>query len=129
MLLAFRARNYNFERLVENIFLRINVSSNTIVFRTVDHINKEATMSERPFCPHCNTPLTPWEPHPETCWGDTLWVCENNDCDYFKRGRAKIAEEEKVNFAYRYCLNPTTGKAVPIVSWCGGDLSLLKGKV
>ncbi|MFN3535313.1 MAG: hypothetical protein ACK4WB_07985 [Desulfatiglandales bacterium] len=86
-------------------------------------------MEEKFVCPHCNQELTPWEPHPETCWGDTLWVCENDDCSYFTRGRERIAKEEKVNFAYRYCYNPQSKKAVPIVTWCGGGLSFLKGRV
>lgn len=85
---------------------------------------------EAPYtCPHCNEQLKPWEPHPETCWSDTLWICENDNCSYFKKGREKIATEYKVNFAYRYCFNPENGKSVSIISWCGGDLSFLKGRV
>ncbi len=83
---------------------------------------------EGQICPYCGKKLEVWEPHPETGWSDYLLVCGNDECEYFHRAREKVAEECKVNFAYRYCLNPKTGKAIPIVTWCGGDLSLLKGR-
>jgi len=79
-------------------------------------------------CPHCRQPLTTWEPCPESGWDEDLYYCENNECSYFVKGREKICREYDMNFSYRFCLNPRTGKEFPLVAWCGGDLSLLKGR-
>jgi hypothetical protein len=80
------------------------------------------------LCPHCGEPMDRWEPCPETGWGHDLLICNNNGCEYFTRGRRKICSEFEVNFGYRYCYNPDKGKSVPVVTWCGGALSLLKGR-
>jgi len=83
---------------------------------------------ENPICPHCGKALSRWEPAPESGWDRELLYCDNNACTYFVRGREKVCKEFERNFAYRYCLDPKTGKARPIVAWCGGSLSLLKGR-
>lgn len=83
---------------------------------------------EKYTCPHCSRPLKRWEPSPYAGWGHELYYCNNNDCVYFINGRVKICVEFEKNFAYRYCYNPVNGKAFPIIAWCGGDLSLLKGR-
>ena len=79
-------------------------------------------------CPHCQRPLAKWEPCAESGWDCDLYYCDNDECPYFVRGRQIICENYEKNFAYRYCLNPGTGQETPIVAWCGGDLSLLKGR-
>lgn len=79
-------------------------------------------------CPHCDGPLERWEPSPYSGWGNDLWVCNNNACQYFTKGRRKTTRDYRKNFAYRYCFNPATGRALPIVTWCHGELSLLKGR-
>jgi hypothetical protein len=79
-------------------------------------------------CPHCRGGLTKWEPNPESGWGDDMYFCDNNACSYFVEGRKRICSEYDKNFSYRYCVNPKTGCSVPLVAWCGGDLSLLKGR-
>ncbi|MFC1821225.1 hypothetical protein ACFL9T_00835 [Thermodesulfobacteriota bacterium] len=83
---------------------------------------------EKLACPYCNEPLTRWEPSPWTGWGDDLFYCRSNECSYFVEGRKKICIEFEKNFAYRYCIDPKKGKPLPIITWCGGDLSLLKGR-
>ena len=80
------------------------------------------------ICPHCEKPLVRWEPCAQTGWVHDLFLCDNNECSYFVEGRRKIACDYEKNFAYRYCYNPANGKELPIVSWCGGNLSLLKGR-
>ena len=79
-------------------------------------------------CPHCGETLTEWEPSPYTGWANNLLFCDNNECEYFINGRRKICFEFEKNFAYRYCFNPENGKNFPIIAWCYGDLSLLKGR-
>jgi hypothetical protein len=86
-------------------------------------------MTEKNYtCPHCNEALDCWEPCPETGWDHNLYVCNNDACPYFTCGREKIARECHANFAYRYCYDPEKGKEMPVVAWCGGDRSLLKGR-
>jgi len=80
------------------------------------------------MCPHCGMPLATWEPHCEAGWDHGLLLCENDRCTYFVTGRSRICEEFEKNFSYRYCCDPKTGKEWPTVAWCGGDLSLLKGR-
>ena len=79
-------------------------------------------------CRHCGEILVRWEPSPDAGWDHDLYLCNNNRCSYFVNGREKMSKEHKVNFAYRYCYDPFKHKEMPIVSWCGGDLSLLKGR-
>ena len=79
-------------------------------------------------CPYCGKTLTEWEPSPYTGWGTNMFYCDNNKCEYFINGRKKICYEFQKNFAYRYCINPETGHQFPIITWCHGELSLLKGR-
>ena len=83
---------------------------------------------EKRLCPHCNERLERWEPSPYTGWDRSLFFCNNNECDYFIHGRAKICLEYEKNFAYRYCYDPKNEQELPIIAWCPGDLSLLKGR-
>ena len=83
---------------------------------------------EKITCPHCTEPLDDSEPNPETGWDQDLMICNNYACAYFIKGRKKLFEEYDVNFAYRYCYNPANSKEFPLVCWCGGDLSLKKGR-
>lgn len=85
-------------------------------------------MKDEKSCPHCGERLESWEPSPYTGWGHEMLVCNNNNCPYFLEGRRKICYEFEKNFAYRFCYNPTNGRSLPIIAWCGGDLSLLKGR-
>ena len=99
------------------------VKSMTIIDRRIDIMNRDKLT-----CPHCDEPLERWEPSPWTGWGHDLFYCNNNRCPYFISGRRKICLEFEKNFAYRYCYNPANSKEFPIITWCGGDLSLLKGR-
>lgn len=79
-------------------------------------------------CPHCHEVLTRWEPCPHTGWDHDLFYCSNNTCSYFVNGRRKICVEFEKNFSYRFCFDPVNGQELPIVAWCAGELSLLKGR-
>lgn len=85
-------------------------------------------MQKENICPHCGKGMEPWDPGPEGGWADDMFICNNNSCSYFVNGRKKIANENKVNFAYRYFYNPSRNKGGAVAVWCGGDLSLLKGR-
>ncbi len=86
------------------------------------------TNEYRPICPHCRETLERWEPNPYTGWDHDLYYCNNNECAYFITGRRLICEEFEKNFAYRYCLDPKKNQELPLIAWCPGELSLLKGR-
>lgn len=79
-------------------------------------------------CPYCGAALEDWEPTDESAWENTLRFCPNNACDYFRFGRREIAERFKKNFGYRYCWDPVREHAFPLIAWCAGELSYLKGR-
>ena len=80
------------------------------------------------MCPHCGEVLECWQPSPESGWDQELFICTNNECSYFVKGRERICEECHVNFACRYCYNPQKDRGIALAAWCGGDLSLMKGR-
>jgi hypothetical protein len=79
-------------------------------------------------CPHCGNRLEAYEPSPFSDWDSPLLICNNNECSYFTKGREKICEDYKKNFSYRYCVNTANGTSIPMMAWCYGELSLLKGR-
>lgn len=83
---------------------------------------------DKNICPHCDEPLTTREASPFSDWSNDLFYCENDDCSYFVDGRKKVCVEYEKNYSYRYCYNPENGKSFPLITWCGGGLSLLKGR-
>ena len=84
--------------------------------------------NQKIVCPHCGSALESYDPSPFSDWDSELLICNNNDCSYFIRGRERVCDEYKKNFSYRYCVNASNGTAVPMVAWCHGELSLLKGR-
>ena len=95
----------------------------------MQEIMEDIVMSEEIYvCPHCEEVLSSWSPSPYHGWANDLYYCHNDECSYFIEGRQKICVEFEKNFAYRYCFNPENGKHFPLIAWCGGDLSLLKGR-
>ena len=79
-------------------------------------------------CPYCGARLQEWEPSPYHCWENNLLFCPSDHCDYFRHGRRDIAERFNKNFAYRYCYDPVAGTAFPLIAWCSGERSYLKGR-
>ncbi|MFH2006275.1 MAG: hypothetical protein ABI333_06790 [bacterium] len=92
-------------------------------------------MSELPLelpndncCPFCETELEEWEPSAYHCWENNLWFCPSDRCKYFRYGRQEIADRFQKNFGYRYCFDPGNKVAFPLIAWCGGERSYLKGR-
>jgi hypothetical protein len=97
-------------------------------FAIVNYGGTNMNMEESYSCPHCGEALNRWEPAAEAGWDTDLYICENDQCAYFVAGRQKICDECEVNFGYRYCYNPMKDKCIPLAAWCGGELSLKKGR-
>jgi hypothetical protein len=79
-------------------------------------------------CPYCGEGLARWEPAAESGWDCDMYLCENDTCEYFTKGRKKVSRDYEANFGYRYCYDPIRRRAVPLAAWCGGHLSLRKGR-
>lgn len=82
----------------------------------------------RGTCPYCDAPLLEWEPSAYHAFENNLLFCPSNTCDYFRYGRRDIADRFQKNFGYRYCWDPVREHAFPLIAWCGGELSYLKGR-
>jgi len=85
-------------------------------------------MASEHTCPYCHKDLVSWEPPDEAGWDHDLMVCENNECSYFVKGEAKSAKTMTGISATATAMTLQTGNELPILAWCGGDLSLLKGR-
>jgi len=90
--------------------------------------NKPMYPPEDGMCPYCKTPLQEFEPNPYQAWPNDIAYCPSNDCSYFRHGRKDIAEKFQKNFGYRYCWDPVGEAACPLIAWCPGTLSYLKGR-
>ena len=93
-------------------------------------------MSEHPLpppagddaCPFCGSALQEWEPSPYHLWENNLLYCPSDACSYFRFGRKEIADRFHKNFGYRYCWDPVKAHGFPLIAWCGGARSYLKGR-
>ncbi len=76
------------------------------------------SFTERPQCPHCDTPLQAFKLPDNTGWhGDVQLACFNNDCPYYRRGWQRMESNYGANASYRYRVIPSTGKASPLAVW------------
>ena len=70
------------------------------------------------LCPHCGQKLSRWKPPPLTSWGNTIqFVCFNDQCPYFVKGRAWMKEKFNVNTSYRHRRDSETGHSGPLPVW------------
>lgn len=71
-----------------------------------------------PECPHCNKKMLPWKTPDMTNWTSKfVWVCFNDECDYFKRGWKWMEEKYSKHVSYRHKLDPETGETGPLPVW------------
>ena len=71
-----------------------------------------------PKCPHCSTPLQPFELPDNTGWnGELQLACFNDECPYFVRGWQHMEEHYAVRASYRYRVDPATGNSSPLAVW------------
>ena len=67
-------------------------------------------------CPDCGAPLEPFE-LPEDFGHPFDLACFNDECPYYVRGWAWMAEHYAVKASYRYRVDPRNGFASPIGVW------------
>ncbi len=69
-------------------------------------------------CPFCGEALTPFELPDEAGWKSPFHLaCFNDDCPYYTHSWIWMEERFGVKAAYRYRLDPETGKDVPLPVW------------
>ena len=74
--------------------------------------------SQVTLCPHCNVEMKPWQPPPDSSWGQTImFVCFNDDCSYYVRGWGWMKEQFDVVASYRHRYDPTRDESGPLPVW------------
>jgi hypothetical protein len=69
-------------------------------------------------CPHCGDHLRGVELPRETNYDEAVhWACFNNDCPYYQEGWEWMSERFEVKASYRYRVDPSSGKAIPLPVW------------
>ena len=85
------------------------------------------TTNEIPTCPHCGSAMKKWTCPPDSTFGtEYLWVCFNDDCEYYVRGWNWMMEKYQHRSSYRHSLNPESGKEGPLPVW---SATALKNKI
>lgn len=76
------------------------------------------SFTERPECPHCNTPLQAFQLPDNTGWQDDIhFACFNDDCPYYRSGWERMTSTYSMKVSYRYRVIPETGKSSPLAVW------------
>ena len=73
---------------------------------------------EKPSCPHCRQPLTPFSLPDNTGWQTDFHVaCFNDECPYYRNGWDWMEQRYGVKCSYRFRVDPATGKdSVPSIT-------------
>jgi hypothetical protein len=71
--------------------------------------------------------MSKWAPPDESNWDSPfMFVCFNDECDYFVRGWRWTEEQFATKASYRYFVNPATGASGPMGVW---SRDALKGHI
>jgi SAM-dependent methyltransferase len=102
---------------VLNVVWSYKPPANQVIDAREAKLERRAVPSER-HCPFCGELMLMWQP-PETPWeidynATLLYVCFNDECDYFARGRRWCRRKGMRCATYRHSLNPTNGSEGPL---------------
>ncbi|MBD3381172.1 MAG: hypothetical protein GF404_03140 [candidate division Zixibacteria bacterium] len=79
--------------------------------------NKNGT-ENMTICPHCGSQMLKWKVPPDSTWSvEYIWVCFNDECNYYVRGWNWMREKFQQNASYRHSYNPQTNTTGPIPVW------------
>lgn len=105
-------------RETNGLFLRYNRTVvHAVIFR-ISLFNKEAKMKleKAPNCPHCGKELDKYDTPSfhfadGLGWGtDFLYVCFNDECSLYVKGKKYLWEKYGQAASYRYMVYPDTGQ-------------------
>jgi hypothetical protein len=72
-------------------------------------------MENKTKCKYCGSELKKvMLPYDSDFLVDYLWVCLNDECDYYKRGWKWMEDKYHVRASYRYKYNSFTGNEGPL---------------
>jgi hypothetical protein len=74
------------------------------------------------LCVHCGKHMDKWVSPEGVTWSSPYqYVCFNDECPYFVRGWAWMAEQYGVTASYRYRLDPVSHESGPLPVWSARD--------
>ena len=94
-----------------------------MTFETREQVLEKILESDKPDCPHCGEEMTLWEVPPINFgdglgWGTPyLYVCFNDDCDFYKEGWNWMEKQFGQHASYRFMINPSSGASSQIPVW------------
>ncbi len=69
---------------------------------------------DKTICPHCGQKMAKWEGPAAYSWGsEHLYVCYNDDCQYYVRGWDHTFKTLGIKASYRHRFDPNTGQVGP----------------
>jgi len=69
-------------------------------------------------CPHCQMKMLKWRTPLHSTWSsEFLYVCFNDECDYYKKGWNVINKAVNATASYRFFIDPETGQKGPLPVW------------
>lgn len=69
---------------------------------------------DKTICPHCNQKMSKWSSPGAYSWGsEYLYICFNDECDYYKNGWDHTFRQIGIKASYRHRYDPTTGQEGP----------------
>ena len=72
------------------------------------------TERDKTVCPHCGQKLSRWESPATYSWGsDCLYICFNDECQYYQRGWDHTFKKIGIRASYRHRYDPNTGQEGP----------------
>lgn len=75
-------------------------------------------ITDAPTCEHCNAKMKKMSVPPESGYDTNfMWVCFNDECEYFVRGWDWMQSQYKVKASYRHRVDPISGQGSPLPVW------------
>lgn len=75
-------------------------------------------ITETPKCSHCSMTMKKMQMPPDAAYDSPfMYVCFNDECQYFIKGWRWMLEKFEVRSSYRQMVDPLTGSEKPLPVW------------